>query len=57
MDRPLKLLLFLLLIIFFSSGCTTIGIEKYRSLIPLDDTVSCNDTFETFEEYINTNPC
>jgi len=47
----------LLLIVLFTSGCITTGIEKYRSLIPLDDTVPCSDTFKTFEEYINTNPC
>ena len=53
-----KLTLFLLLlIVLFTSGCITSISEKYVSPIPLDDTVPCNDIFETFEEYINTNPC
>ena len=39
----------------FMSGCKTF--EKYVSLIPLYDNIPCSDTFEIFEEYINTNPC
>ncbi len=52
-----KLNLFLLLIVFCTSGCITSVSEKYISLIPFYDTVPCSDTFETFEEYINTNSC
>lgn len=48
-------LFFILMVVFFMSGCKTF--EKYVSLIPLDDNIPCSDTFEIFEEYINTNPC
>lgn len=43
------------MVVFFMSGCITI--EKYKLFIPLNDTVPCSDTFETFGEYINTNSC